>query len=587
MGQIPQFTESCHLRLDLCPLFANLRNKKGTFAVEPSRRRILSLWFPRLAAERVLRHARGGAAGLAGPLAVVADRAGAQVIVSLSAAAEAAGLAVGQPLRDATAMCPTLVTAPADPVAEGAFLTGLRRWAGKFSPWVAEEPPAGLVVDLTGCAHLFGGEAALLAQVETECEALGLSLRAAIADTPGAAWALSRHAGRGVQVARTGDAIQQEAHATRSRAAKRRGWEKGGSLPVAGALGDAGPRGVIAPEGKMRQALGVLPVAALRLEPEAVEGLVRLGLRRIDDIAVLPRAALARRFGAAVLKRLDQALGLESEPVTPAGAPLHFAARISLPDPIGLLADVEAAVDRLLPVLCARLARQGRGARRIRLQAFRSDGRVEVAEVGLARASDRVDRIRPLLWMKLGDLDAGFGIDMLRLEAVEVEAISPVQHRGPVGEAAATLARDAAMDDLLGKLGVRLGTEAVTRFHPGESHLPEKGAQVLAAAWSEAFVGEWPRRGARPLRLFRPEPVGAPEDDPTPPARFRWRRRDLVTRMAVGPERIAPEWWLDDPDWRSGPRDYWRVETEGGERLWLFYAHGGDVTGGWFCHGGE
>jgi len=223
----------------------------------------------------------------------------------------------------------------------------------------------------------------------------------------------------------------------------------------------------------------------------------------------------------------------------------------------------------------------------VRLQAFRSDGRVEVAEVGLARASDRVDRIRPLLWMKLGDLDAGFGIDMLRLEAVEVEAISPVQHRGPVGEGAATLARDAAMDDLLGKLGVRLGTEAVTRFHPGESHLPEKGAQVLAAAWSEAFVGEWPRRGARPLRLFRPEPVGAPEDDPTPPARFRWRRRDLVTRVAVGPERIAPEWWLDDPDWRSGPRDYWRVETEGGERLWLFYAHGGDVTGGWFCHGGE
>jgi protein ImuB len=143
------------------------------------------------------------------------------------------------------------------------------------------------------------------------------------------------------------------------------------------------------------------------------------------------------------------------------------------------------------------------------------------------------------------------------------------------------------MDDLLGKLGVRLGTEAVTRFHPGESHLPEKGAQVLAAAWSDAFVGEWPRRGARPLRLFRPEPVCAPEDDPTPPARFRWRRRDLVTRMAVGPERIAPEWWLDDPDWRSGPRDYWRVETEGGERLWLFYAHGGDVTGGWFCHGGE
>ncbi len=562
--------------------------------MEPSRRRILSLWFPRLGAERVLRHARWGAAGLVGPLAVVGDRNGAQVIMSLSAAAEAAGLTADQPLRDATAMCPDLVTVPANPQAEAWFLTGLRRWAGKFSPWVAEEPPGGLLVDLTGCAHLFGGEAALLAQVEAECEALGLSLRAAIADTPGAAWALSRYAGRGVQVARNGDAIQQEAHATRSRAAKRRGWEKGGGLPVAGpvagAVADGGPRGVIAPVGKMRQVLGPLPVAALRLHPEAVEGLVRLGLRRVEDIAVLPRAALARRFGAAVLRRLDQALGLEAEPVTPAGAPLHFAARISLPDPIGLLSDVKAAVDRLLPVLCARLVRQGRGARRVRLQAFCADGRVEVAEVGLARATDRVDRIRPLLWMKLGDLEAGFGIDMLRLEAVETEPLSQVQHRGPVGGSGGVLARETALDDLLGKLGVRLGPEAVTRFHPGESHLPEKAAQVLTAAWSEPVAwsdGDWPRRGARPLRLFRPEPVGAPETDPTPPARFRWRRRDLVTRVAIGPERIAPEWWLDNPEWRSGPRDYWRVETEGGERLWLFYAHGGDVTGGWFCHGVE
>lgn len=549
-----------------------------------SRRRILSLWFPRLAAERALRAARSGV--VTGPLAVVGDRNGAQVLTSLSVEAEVAGLTVGQPLRDAGAVCPALVTVPADPSGEAAFLTLLRRWAGKFSPWVAEEPPAGLVVDLTGCAHLFGGEEALLAQVEEDCAGMGLSLRAAVADTVGAAWALARHAGRGGDLPiRSGDAIQQEAHATRSRAAKRRGWEKGGALPVAG-LGVAGPRGVIAPVGKLRQVLGPLPVSALRLEFEAVEGLVRLGLRRVEDIAVLPRAALARRFGAGVLRRLDQALGLEPEPVTPAGMPLHFAARISLPDPIGLLADVEAGVDRLLPVLCARLKRHGRGARRVRLQAFRADGRIELAEVGLARASDREDRIRPLLWMKLSDIDAGFGIDMLRLEAVEIELLSPVQHRSPVGPAARA-AQDTGLDDLLGKLGVRLGMEAVTRFHPGESHLPEKGAQVLTAAWSEAFSGEWPKRAGRPLVLFRPEPVGAPEDDPTPPARFRWRRRELVTRVAAGPERIAPEWWLDDPEWRSGPRDYWRVETEAGERLWLFYAHGGEVTGGWFCQGAE
>lgn len=542
-------------------------------------RRILSLWFPRLAAERALRLRR---LVMATPFAVVGDRNGAQVLTSLDALAEGAGLRRGQPLRDATAMCPQLLTTAEDVAGEGAFLTALMRWAGKFSPWVAEERPDALVVDLTGCAHLFGGEEALLAQVAEDCAALGLTVRAGIADTVGGAWALARFAGgtdSPLSGARTGDAIAQEAHATRSRAHPRR--RETGTVTA--------PAATIAPSGHLRQVLAPLPLAALRLDQAAVEGLARLGLRRVEDVALLPRAALARRFGAPVLRRLDQALGLVPEPVTPAGAPLHFAARLSLPDPIGLLPDVEAGVERLLHALCTRLQSRGRGARRVRLQAFRTDGRVELAEVGLARAADQPDRIRPLLWQKLPDIDAGFGIDVLRLEAVETEPLTPTQHRGHLDAGAAAAARqisDEALPDLIGKLGARLGAEAVTRLHPGASHIPEKAAVVLQAAWSDAHPAPWPdARAPRPILIFRPEPVTAPEGDPTPPARFRWRRRDLALRVATGPERIAPEWWLDDPDWRSGPRDYWRVETERGERLWLFYAHGAEVSGGWFCQG--
>jgi protein ImuB len=188
-------------------------------------RRILSLWFPRLAADRVARR-RGDVVPT--PLAVVGDRNGAQVLVSLSPEAEAAGLALGQPLRDATAICPDLLTVPADPPGEAQFLLTLRRWAGRFSPWVAEEPPAGLMIDLTGSAHLHGGEEGVLARVAEDCEGLGLTVRAAIADTPGAAWALARYARAGIAPLRSGDAIDQEARATRSRAAKRRGWERGG-----------------------------------------------------------------------------------------------------------------------------------------------------------------------------------------------------------------------------------------------------------------------------------------------------------------------------------------------------------------------
>jgi protein ImuB len=209
-------------------------------------------------------------------------------------------------------------------------------------------------------------------------------------------------------------------------------------------------------------------------------------------------------------------------------------------------------------------------------------------EVGLARPAADPARIRPLLWLKLDQIDPGFGIDCLRLEAVETEPVHATQHTGHQDAAAAAGAQRSgamALEDLLGKLGARLGMEAVTRLHPAESHIPEKSMQVLTAAWSAPAPGPWPvPRAPRPLLLFRPEPVAAPEESQVP-QHFRWRRRDLRVVTATGPERIAPEWWLDDPDWRSGPRDYWRVVTDAGDRLWLFFAHGADLSPGWFCHG--
>jgi protein ImuB len=546
-------------------------------------RRILSLWFPRLAAERVLRLERRTREG---PLAIVADRGNMQVLVSLSAAAEAEGLTTGQPLRDAQAMCPGLVTRLADPLAEAAFLTALRRWAGKFSPWVAEEPPAALVVDLTGCAHLFGGEEALLGQIELDCHDLGLAVHAGIADTLGAAWALARYAGQPAPLLRSGDAIDQEAWATRSRAVKRRNWERGGPAPRVKPSGARPSR--IALPGQTRTALSGLPVTALRLSPDAVTDLTRLGIRRIGDLSGQPRAGLARRFGRQLVQRLDQAMGVEPEPVSPAKPPAHFAVRLTFPEPIGLESDIVAALDRLLPALGDRLSAQGQGARRVRLECHRTDQTMEWVEVGLARPSADPDRVRPLILLKIREIDAGFGIDRLRLEAIETEPVHNRQHRGHLDAAADGAARGAAtvgLDDLLGRIGARVGLEAITRLHPADSHIPEKSAKTLAAAWSEP-AGDWPAPTVpRPLLLWRPEPVTTQEDGPALPLAFRWRRRDFRTVAGAGPERIAPEWWLDDPDWRSGVRDYWRVATGTGERLWLYYAHGGTMSGGWFCHG--
>ncbi len=545
-------------------------------------RRILSLWFPRLSAERCLRQGFGVPGQ---PFAVVADEGQAQVLGALSAEAEAAGLRRGQPLRDARAMCPALQTRLQNRQSDAGFLTVLARWAGKFSPWVSEEAPDALVVDLTGCAHLFGGEEGLMAAIETDCADLGLTVRAGVADTVGAAWALARFTGGVAGTARSGDDIAQEARATRSRAAKRRHWERGGPAPSG--VPPVTRAGRIASPGQMRTALAGLPVAALRLDDETVGTLARLGLRQIGDLAGQPRAALARRFGRHLVQRLDQALGIEPEPVNPARPRDRFAVRLTLPEPIGLEGDIAAAIDRLLPALAERLRTAGRGARRIRMEWHRSDHTMGWADFGLARPSADPDRIRPLLAMKTGEIDAGFGIDVIRLAAVVTEPVYARQHQGHAeasAKGAERLGAGVEMDDLLGRIGARVGLEAITRLHPAESHIPEKTAMAVAAVWSGP-AGVWPERSRpRPMEIWPSEIVSAAED-PVLPVTFRWRGRTYETRAASGPERIAPEWWLDDPAWRTGVRDYWRVTTRTGERLWLYYAHGAGMSPGWFCQG--
>lgn len=481
-------------------------------------RRILSVWLPRLASDAALRRlgARLGAhlgAG-PGPFAVVGRRGPAEVLVCLTEAARRAGLARGQPLSEARALCPGLLTRPEADLAP--LRRALRRWAGRYSPWVAEEGADGLVLDITGAAHLMGGEAALLADLERRLRAMGFAARGAVAATRGAAWGLARH-GKGVRVV---------------------------------------------PEGDTRAALDPLPMAALRLDPETCAGLARLGLVRVQDLGRAPRAALARRFGPGLGLRLDQALGLVAEPVSPAADPAPLAVRLTLPEPIGLLSDVQAALDRLLARLCDTLAGRGLGARRLRLELTRSDQSRAEAEVALARPMRAAPAMAALFVRALEALDAGFGFDSLRLSAPEAEPLEPLQTDGTGAGAAADLA------DLMTRLGTRLGEAALARLLPAESHIPER-AFLVASAVHAAVVprADWPEGPPRPLTLFAPEPILA--EGARPPRRFRWRGLWLTVVQAIGPERIAPEWWFDDPAWRTGLRDYWRVQTAEGPRLWL------------------
>ena len=431
------------------------------------------------------------------------------------------------------AICPDLSCVQEEPERDHTFLRALARWAARYTPWVAVEKGDGLVLDLTGSAHLFGGEAPLLDQIISRLNDRGLTVRAGLADTRGAAWALARF-GLGAQ---------------------------------------------IAPEGRTREAVASLPVAALRIDEDITAGLNRLGLHRVGDIAVMQRGALARRFGAIVVKRLDQMFGVEPEPVAPSLPVSPYAVRLLLPEPIGKTDDVIEALNRLLMRLCQRLERDQRGARHMRLSIQRTDHSEETIEIGLARPSREPKQITRLFEHGINGMDAGFGIDAVRLHAFVTEPLQPEQN---VSFNQGVRDKD-ALEDLIARIGNRIGFERVTRYLPAESHIPERAFTVAAAAYSKPEPFSKGERD-RPVDLFSPEPVVTISAG-KPPADFRWRGVAFETQHAIGPERIAPEWWWDDPNWRSGVRDYWKVQTTEGRRLWLFHAKGGETAAGWFAHG--
>jgi len=483
-------------------------------------RRILSVWLPRLASDAALRRMGGRLGGGLGPLAVVGRRGPAEVLVCLTPEARAAGLRRDQPLSEARALCPGLLTRPETDLAP--LRRQLVRWALRYAPWAGEDGGDGLVLDITGAAHLMGGEAALLADLEARLAAMGLAARGAVAGTRGAAWAVARF-GRGARVV---------------------------------------------PEGGERAALDPLPMAALRLPGEVCAGLARLGLTRVADLGRAQRGALVRRFGPELALGLDRALGQVAEPVAPQADPPPPAVRLTLPEPIGLVDDVMAALGRLLERLCATLADRGQGARHLRLELGRCDHSRAEVELALARPMREPAAMAALFRRAVEALDAGFGFESLRLIAPDPEPLGPVQTDGQGGAAAADLA------DLMTRLGSRLGLEALTRALPAESHIPERAFLTASAVHAEAPPrADWPPGPGRPLVIFPPEPLAGhgPLTGNRPPRRFRWRGLWLNLRRATGPERIAPEWWFDDPDWRAGLRDYWRVDTAEGPRLWLFH----------------
>ena len=454
------------------------------------------------------------------------------------------GLRVDQKVTDALALVPELETAEAEPEADAAALTALADWCVRFSPAVAVDAPDGLFLDVTGVDHLWRGEAQMLADFRSRLYANGLPFRCAIADTPGAAWALAHFA----------------------------------------------QDGVIAPAGGQAALLAPLPPAALRFSTETWAQIERLGLRHVGQLMAIPRGPFARRFGRAAMSRLDQALGREREALTFRRPPSPWFARLAFAEPISAPEDMARVTADVAARLCARLETQGQGARRFEICFHRVDGKAMPLEIGLSLPGRDPARIAKLFAPKLETVDPGFGIEVVTLVGHAVEPISGRQAR-------LDKAREATVEEglapLVDRLTNRLGEDRVWRATPVESHVPELAVGRARPLAKPADTTPWDREIPRPARLFRrPEPVEAvmaltPDD---PPSQFRWRGQTHRVRRAEGPERIGEEWWKGGiEEVRVGHvRDYYRVEDESGARFWLFRAglYGDPLTPPkWWLHG--
>src|SRR5271166_5311455 len=382
-------------------------------------RRFLSLWLPRLATDRARRLS---GVDKAAPLAAVAKVNNAERLVCVDAEAARLGLTIGLPLADARARHPSLVAVESAPAEEARLLERLCDWCSRFTPLAGLDGRDGLMLDVSGVAHLFGGEQALMDSCVGRLAALGVTAAGGVAGNPRAAWALARFSSQKV-----------------------------------------------APEDLSDKAFAKLfhdlPLAALGLDGTIVADMARAGLRRIGDIALRPRAPITARFGPSPIARLDALKGLERGSIAPRFMAPDFCAERRFASPIQTLGAIEATLRKLADDLVVLLERQAKGGRRIELSLYRVDGHMRRIRVGASRPLNEARAIARLFAEKLARpgedaIDAGFGVDLMRLACLRAEPLAPSEvelDRAHEAERARALA------DLIDRLSARLGPRAVPR----------------------------------------------------------------------------------------------------------------------------
>ena len=492
------------------------------------------------------------------PFVLIAPDHGRMLITAANEKAIAQSIHVKMVAADAKAMFPSLTVIDDQPGLAQRLLKRIAEWCIRFSPSVAVDSDDGLILDATGCTHLWEGDEEYIKDITIRFNNYGYTVRVAIADTIGAAWAVSRY---------------------------------------------AKDEFIIEP-GQQSTALLYLPAAALRLDIDTTESLNKLGLRQVKDFIAIPKAALRRRFGRKefkiqnskfkisgavdpqnnnidILTRINQALGSEEEFIQPVHPPAPYAERLPCLEPIVTATGIEIALQRLLESLCKRLQKEGKGIRIAVLKCYRVDGKIEKVEIGTIRASHHVAHLFRLFELKISSIEPALGIELFILEATKVEEHVSLQStlwdRGLRGLG------DERISELLDRLSNKIGVSSIHRYLPNEHYWPERSVKAAVSLDEEATTA-WKVDRPRPLQILsRPEfiEVTAPVPD-YPPMNFRYKGKLHTIIKADGPERIEQEWWIE----QGQHRDYYYVEDEEGCRYWLFrLGHYDDDNYKWFVHG--
>ncbi|MES2649666.1 MAG: DNA polymerase Y family protein [Bacteroidota bacterium] len=495
-------------------------------------KRFVTIWFPHLKTDWfVIKNP----ALKSIPFVLASPDHGRMVITAANEIAIIAGANPGTVVADARALIPGLQVLDDQPELAGKLLKALGKWFIRFSPCVGVDPPEGLIIDATGCSHLWGGEAKYLSTIQERLKQLGYTIRIAIANTIGMAWAAAHF---------------------------------------------AHDRSIIEP-GEQKTAMLSLPPAALRLEMDMLERFQKLGLYQLKDIVKMPASVLRRRFGDYFLQRVNQALGKEEEYFEPLVPFKIYQERLPCLEPIVTATGIEIAVQRLLELLCHRLQQEELGLRTAIFCCYRVDGKVEKIEIGTSRPSHNHFHLFKLFENHLGQIEPAMGIELFTLEAQKLEDAAPVQIK--LWENTGGL-EHSDLSELLDRIAGKIGSNNIKRYLPAEHYWPERSYKPTDSL-QEKPATFWQTHKLRPIQLL-PTPekieVTAPIPD-YPPMLFRHKNEVHKIAKADGPERIEQEWWIEDGE----HRDYYCVEDEKGQRFWLFRLghYTGDKSHQWFLHG--